>query len=77
MATRLIAVPVPAKGHPSTPQDWDKLMRRVMARAAYVKDRRLAGMQGIISSGKSQVYLRKMGIICENDILRVFPEPGT
>lgn len=62
---------------PKTPHEWDALMRRVMARATEVKDRRLQGFQGVISRGETARFLKKMGIICENDIRREFPDPNT
>jgi len=62
---------------PKTPHEWDGLMRKVMARAVQVQDRRLQGLQGVISRGETAKFLKKMGIICENDILREFPDPNT
>jgi hypothetical protein len=62
---------------PKTPHEWDNLMRKVMARAAEVQDRRLQGLQGVISRGETAKFLKRLGIICENDILREFPDPNT
>ena len=62
---------------PVTPREWDDLLRKVMARATQVQDRRLQGLQGVIPKGESQKLLRKLGIVCENDILREFPGPKT
>ena len=62
---------------PQTHHEWDHLMRRVIARATEQKDRRLAGLQGVISKGQTSKFLRKLGIICDNDILREFPDRKT
>jgi len=79
MSTRILKPRVNPTGNPTprTPHEWDNLMRRVIARAAQVQDRRLQGLQGVISSGETSKFLKRMGIICENDILREFPDPNT
>lgn len=77
MPTRILkprVKPSPTKA-PQSPIEWDRLMKKVIDRATQLKDRRLAGLQGVIQQGRSAVFLRKMGIICENDILREFPDP--
>jgi hypothetical protein len=79
MTVRILKPRAQPTGNPSpkTPHEWDALMRKVMARAAQVQDRRLQGLQGVISRGETAKFLKKMGIICENDILREFPDPNT
>lgn len=62
---------------PKTPFEWDNLLRKVMERAKAQGDRRHAGLQGVIGKGESAKALRRMGIICEADILREFPDPKT
>jgi hypothetical protein len=48
-----------------------------MARATLLRDRRLQGLQGVLSRGQAAKHLKLMGIICENDILREFPDQKT
>lgn len=62
---------------PKTHHEWDNLMRKVLARATAQGDRRLQGLQGVISKGESAKFLRKLGIICEADIHREFPSKKT
>lgn len=59
---------------PKTPGDWDSLMRKVIARATQLGDRRLEGLRGVILQGKSERYLRQQGIVCEADIQREFSD---
>jgi len=58
---------------PSSPIDWQRLMQIVLTRAEALQDRRLAMLKAAIPTGKTEATLRRMGIICENDILREFP----
>jgi len=62
---------------PKTPFEWDNLLRKVMDRAKAQGDRRHAGLQGVIRRGDSAKVLQRMGIICEADILREFPDSKT
>lgn len=79
MSIRILKPRAQSTGNPipKTPHEWDNLMRKVQARAALVQDRRLQGLQGVISRGETARFLRRLGIICENDILREFPDPNT
>jgi len=75
MRTRLLKPKTQVSRAPTTPQEWDNLMRKVIARATAMGDRRLQGLRGLISQGKSAKHLKMLGIVCENDILREFPDP--
>lgn len=58
-----------------SPAGWDALMRRVIQRAEALGDRRLEGLKRASQEGRSEAFLRKLGIIGEVDILREFPDP--
>lgn len=62
---------------PKTPFEWENLMRQVMARARDQRDRRHEGLKGVIERGEAAKVLRRMGIICEADIQREFPDQKT
>jgi hypothetical protein len=76
MSTRILKSRVQPSTNktPKTHHEWDNLMRKVIARAKEQQDRRLEGLQGVIPKGQSAKFLKKLGIICENDILREFPD---
>lgn len=67
--------PKPKRREPSTPQEWITLMRRVISRAKKLRDRRAAGLEEAVRQRKTHQTLKRMGIICEADILREFPDP--
>lgn len=56
---------------------WDQLMRRTLAAAEARGDKRQEGLRKALREGKSEKLLRKLGIICEADIQREFPNPET
>lgn len=60
---------------PATARDWHRLMQKVIARARQLKDRREPGLQSAINQGAIPQTLKRMGIICETDIRREFPDP--
>ncbi len=72
--SRLLQKPVVKRGSLST-LGWASLMRQVIARAETVGDRRVAGLKAALQGGESEALLRKLGIICENDVAREFPDP--
>lgn len=73
--TRILHKPKdgPKRGAMS-PVGWDALMRKVIARAEETEDRRLEGLKKACEEGRSEAFLRRMGIICEVDIVREFPD---
>jgi ABC-type microcin C transport system permease subunit YejE len=61
-----------------TPRDlygWVKLAQLAIARAEKIKDRRLEGLRASLTNGKAERTLRQLGIICEADVDREFPNP--
>lgn len=64
-----------ARTEPDTAQGWANLMRRVLARAKKLRDRRVGGLERAAHNGQINQTLKRMGIICEADILREFPDP--
>lgn len=78
MRTRLLNKPkeAPKRGALS-PAGWEALMQRAISRAERLQDRRLDGLKRAMQEGKSETFLRKLGIICETDLLREFPDPST
>lgn len=67
----------PVRREPTNPSEWDKLLRRAISRAELLGDRRLEGLKAALTGGKSALILKKMGIICEADLLREFPDRST
>jgi len=67
--------PKPKPREPDTPQGWVRLMRRVLARAKKLRDRRVPGLEEAVRKGQIRQALKRMSIICEPDILREFPDP--
>jgi hypothetical protein len=65
----------PRQRHPQTAGGWTALIDRAIERAVEKGDRRLTGLQKAKADGRSEAHLRAMGIICEADLLREFPEP--
>lgn len=60
---------------PTTERAWRLLMQKVLARARQLQDRREKGLQAAINQGTIAQTLKRMGIICETDIMREFPDP--
>lgn len=63
---------------PTTNGGWHRLLLAVLARARVLGDRREKGLAAVLKDrNRIPGVLRKMGIICETDIMRVFPDPKT
>lgn len=58
---------------PSRPEEWTKLMRKVIATAKSRKDRRLPGLQHALANDRSEAHLRSLSIVTDADIEREFP----
>jgi hypothetical protein len=69
--------PATVASGPTTPNGWDTLMSRVIARATELGHRGLAGFARAQSEGRSEKYLRAMGILSETDIDRELPQRKT
>ena len=76
MAARMRPSPKPNVKVASSHEDWRTLMTQAIAQAEKVGDRRAGGMRLALSTGNFQAHLRKLGIICPQDILREFPDKG-
>lgn len=63
----------PKRKAPRNVVEWNRLLKLALSRADTVKDRRAAGLRKAIPQGKAELLLRKMGIVCESDIAREFP----
>jgi len=57
---------------PKNDREWMRLMRQVIARAEQVGDPRVPALRLAINQGKVARTLKRMRIICETDIQRVF-----
>ena len=65
----------PKKGQ-KAPHEWDRLMRKVIARAEALKDeRRLRQLRRALQEGRSGQCLKRMSIISEADIDRELSGP--
>ena len=74
MATKRRQLNTPPKSRvPATAAEWDRLAKRAMA---YIKSqgdpRKVEGIQKLIVTGKVEKNFRRMGIVCDADIQRVF-----
>jgi len=58
---------------PVGPLAWDALMSRAIKRAETTGDPRLEALRRAIRQGKSEITLRKFGIISDRDLEREFP----
>jgi hypothetical protein len=58
---------------PKSHDDWHRLMLGALDAAAKSQDRRQNAMRVALASGKTEQYLRKIGVICQADIQREFP----
>jgi len=72
MATRHNLPPTKPLG-PKTTHQWAQLMRSVLARAETVKHPIVNGLREAQAKGKTEEFLRRLGIICQQDIEREFP----
>jgi hypothetical protein len=72
--TRLMNPKAP-KREPVSPLDWERLLRKAIERAQKTKDSRLVMLQTALSQKRGRNVLKKLGIICDADLTREFPEP--
>lgn len=72
--TRLLQAPKPKTQRPRTPVEWTALMKKAIARAEAVGDRRVENMKKALRRGGVEQKLRRMSIISEADIAREFPQ---
>ncbi len=74
MATRLMTTPAkPAIQAPKSPAEWQRLMMNTIERATEVKSRLLPGLRDAQAKGQTEKFLRRLGIIHQNDIDRLLP----
>jgi len=72
---RVLARPVkPESREPKTDRDWLRLMHKVIARAEKLGDPRVPAFRTAINQGRAAQVLKRLRVICDNDILRVFPD---
>lgn len=62
------------KRGPSNPVEWERLLRKAIARAEMLQDRRVAGLKAALAQGKAEQALKRLGVIREEDLLREFPD---
>jgi hypothetical protein len=73
-ATRLMKHPSkPPIQAPATHAGWQNLMTATIARAVEVRSKLLPGLRDAQAKGQAERYLRRLGIIHQNDIERLFP----
>lgn len=58
---------------PRTDAEWQRLMLATIERATLVKSRLVPGLRDAHVKGKAENFLRKLGIIHQNDLDRLFP----
>jgi hypothetical protein len=76
MPTRLTKAPTkPVIQAPKTSAEWHQLMLQVISRAGAAKSKLLPGLRDALAKGKTEPFLRRLGIIHKNDIERLFPNP--
>jgi hypothetical protein len=71
--TRLVNNPKPQKRGVMSVVGWEQLLRKAILRAEKAQDRRLEGLKKALQDRRSELLLRKMGVICEADLDREFP----
>lgn len=72
---RVLTRPVkPASREPKTEREWLRLMHKVIAQAEKLDDPRVTAFRLAINQGRAAQVLKRLRIICDNDILRVFPD---
>lgn len=74
MTIRAFRPPRQAVSVPNRHDDWTLLMRKAIERAETMQDRRLPGLRKALVDGKTEAHLRMLGIICEGDLFREFPD---
>ena len=72
--TRMVAEVKTPRG-PVDPYGWNQLMQVVIARAEKIGAPDLPGLRVALNQGKSEMLLRKYGILSQTDIDREFPAP--
>jgi len=75
--TRILNAKAPKTREPTSPLDWERLLRKAISRAQKTQDKRLVLLQAALPKGQARNVLKKMGIICETDLGREFPDPTT
>jgi hypothetical protein len=74
MTTRLLQPkPKPRIQAPRTLSEWQKLMNSAIERATETKAKLLPGLRDAQAKGQVEAFLRRLGIIHQNDIDRLFP----
>jgi hypothetical protein len=74
MATRLMKAPAKPKIQaPKSAPEWQRLMMTAIDRASAANSRLVTGLRDALAKGQSEKFLRKLGIIHQNDIDRLFP----
>jgi len=74
MATRLQEQKKPTIRLPANQYEWTQLISKVLASAERNRDPRAAGLRKAKDSGQAEKHLRLMGIVCQADIDREFPQ---
>ena len=69
---RLLSQPKARTVTPRSRIEWNVLMRKVIARAESLEDPRVSSLKLSLSRGESEARLRRLGIIQDTDISRVF-----
>ena len=74
MATRLTKPAAKPKIQPpKTSSEWTNLMRTTIDRAVEAKSRLVPGLRDALAKGQTERFLRRLGIIHQNDLDRLFP----
>lgn len=63
----------PPVREPTTPAEWTALMLAAIRRAEKLQHSALPGLKKALTEGKSEAYLRRMGVIHIGDIERELP----
>lgn len=74
MATRLHEQKKPTLRLPANQYEWTQLIARALETAERSRDPRAAGLRKALDSGQGERHLRLMGIVCQADIDREFPQ---
>jgi hypothetical protein len=74
MATRLMKAPAKPKIQaPKSVPEWHRLMMMTIERAGAAKSKLVPGLRDALAKGQAEAFLRRLGIIHQNDIDRLFP----
>jgi hypothetical protein len=78
MVTRLTKpVQRQARITPILPHEWLTLLKTAIAQAEQRGDPRLEGFRKGLEVGQAERVLRRLGIVCQADLRREFPELKT